>query len=36
MDKENNLFIKYPGYKKLYECFIELARTDAKKMQLSK
>lgn len=31
MDKENNLFIKYPGYKRLYECFIELAETDAQK-----
>ena len=31
MDKENNLFIKYPGYKKLYECFMELAETDAQK-----
>ena len=31
MDKENNLFIKYPGYKKLYECFIELAETDDQK-----
>lgn len=31
MDKEDNLFIKYPGYKKLYECFIEIAETDAQK-----
>lgn len=31
MDKEDDLFIKYPGYKKLYECFMELARNDAQK-----
>ncbi len=31
MDKESDLFIKYPGYKKLYECFIELAETDSQK-----
>lgn len=31
MDKENDLFIKYPGYKKLHECFIELAGTDIQK-----
>ncbi len=27
----NNLFIKYPGYKRLYECFMELAKTDTQK-----
>lgn len=31
MDKEDNLFIKYPGYKRLYECFMELAGNDAQK-----
>lgn len=33
IDKENinDLFAKYPGYKKLYECFIELANSDIQK-----
>lgn len=32
-DKEdvNNLFTKYPGYKRLYECFLELVNSDIQK-----
>lgn len=29
-----DLFEKYPGYKRLYECFIELANTDSQKIAI--
>lgn len=31
LKEKNDMFIKYPGYKRLYECFIELAKTDEQK-----
>lgn len=33
VDKKNtnDLFVKYPGYKRLYECFLELANTELQK-----
>ncbi len=35
-DYVDDLFIKYPGYKRLYECFIELAETDIQKDVIEK
>jgi len=35
-DTGDNLFAKYPGYKRLYECFIELAETDIQKNMIEK